>query len=161
MNNFEFALKMEENGEEYYRKQAEENKDNALYNVFIMMAEDEAKHAKILLKKFKEEEYELTDNGTLDKSFNVIKEQEEIFKDFADIPKQLNAYKAALENERQSAELYKKLFDESEDDESKELFEFLIKEEMDHHNILEELVLELNKPDEWVESAEFGVRPEY
>ncbi|HWQ41417.1 MAG TPA: rubrerythrin, partial [Desulfosporosinus sp.] len=40
-------------------------------------------------------------------------------------------------------------------------FEYLIKQEEDHYTIIEQLVSLLSRPEEWVESAEFGVREEY
>ena len=60
--------------------------------------------------------------------------------------------------ERESIELYKKLLSESSDD--KELFEFLIKQEEEHYRLIEEIVKLVNRPNVWVESAEFGLRRE-
>jgi len=39
MNDLNFAIKMENDGEKYYREQAEINKNNALYTVCLKMAE--------------------------------------------------------------------------------------------------------------------------
>ena len=48
MNLLEFAIKMEMEGEGFYRAQAEQNKDGNLYGMFISLAEDEKMHADIL-----------------------------------------------------------------------------------------------------------------
>ena len=50
---------------------------------------------------------------------------------------------------------------ESNDPQSKMLFHFLIQQETRHVNLLEELVKQVKRPEEWVESAEFGTREEY
>lgn len=43
----------------------------------------------------------------------------------------------------------------------KKIFEFLIEQESDHYKVLEQLIELVNRPNDWVESAEFGVRKEY
>ncbi len=43
-----YAIKMELDGEKYYKEQAKLNRENNLYNVFMDLAKDESDHAKIL-----------------------------------------------------------------------------------------------------------------
>jgi len=157
MNNLEFAINMEHDGEKFYKRQAEINKDNSLNTVFLLLEKDEAHHAQILQNKFNE----LTDNNTLSQVNNVFKESKGFISEFEKIPNQLDAYKFALEIERKSIDLYTSFLSESTDDQSKELFEFLIKQEKDHYTIFEELILLIERPEEWVENAEFGIREEY
>jgi len=157
MNNLEFAINMEHDGEKFYKRQAEKNKDNSLNTVFLLLEKDEAHHAQILQNKFNE----LTDNNTLSQVNNVFKESKGFISEFEKIPNQLDAYKFALEIERKSIDLYTSFLSESTDDQSKELFEFLIKQEKDHYTIFEELILLIERPEEWVENAEFGIREEY
>jgi len=153
----EFAINMEHDGEKFYKRQAEINKDNSLNTVFLLLEKDEAHHAQILQNKFNE----LTDNNTLSQVNNVFKESKGFISEFEKIPNQLDAYKFALEIERKSIDLYTSFLSESTDDQSKELFEFLIKQEKDHYTIFEELILLIERPEEWVENAEFGIREEY
>jgi rubrerythrin len=49
----------------------------------------------------------------------------------------------------------------SDNDKDKELFEFLLREERKHLTLFDELVKMLTRPEEWVESAEFGLREDY
>ncbi len=162
MNNLEMAIQMEEKGASYYKRQAEDHKDTPLELIFLMMAEDEIKHREILKSRFQRKiEYSLIDNGTLDKTLNIFNEQRAVIQELHQLPTQLNVYKEALENEKQSIDLYRSHFKEAKTDADKELFEFLIKEEMNHHNILDEIVMALTSPEDWVESAEFGKRREY
>jgi len=161
MNSFEFAINMELDGEKYYIEQAKINKENSLNTVFIMLAKDEENHAKIFQNKLKELSYELKDNNTLSEFKDVFKGIGDFKNQIKKIPNQLDLYRGALEKEKQSIELYKKLLSEATDDKEKKLFEYLIKQEEDHFAILEELVLLINRSEEWVESAEFGIRKEF
>lgn len=161
MNSLEFAIKMELDGQNYYIEQSKINKDNSLSTVFLMLAKDEENHARILQNKFNEVFYELKENNTLIQSKNVFKGIGNFKNEIKGIPNQLDLYKEALEKEKQSIDLYKKFLFEETDDNEKKLFEYLTKQEGDHLAVLEELVSLVVRPDEWVESAEFGIRKEY
>ena len=67
----------------------------------------------------------------------------------------------ALEKEKESIELYEKMLEDAVDEKEKMLFKFLIKEEKEHYKLLNDLVLLVSRPEEWVESAEFGLREDY
>jgi len=160
MNVLEFAINMELEGEKYYNKQAENNNDNGLKNIFLMLAKDENDHAKILQNKSNNLPYELNNNETLSEAKNLFKGITDFKNEIKQTPEQLDLYRAALEKEKESINLYEKLLSESNDDKSRNLFNFLINQEKDHYTTLEELVSQLNKCNDWVESAEFGVRLE-
>lgn len=160
MNVLEFAINMELDGEKYYNDQAENTKDTALKTVFLMLAKDEKSHAEILQKKSNKLLFELEPNETLSETKNLFKGIKHFKSEIKQIPNQLDLYRVALEKEKESINLYEKLLLEAADDESKNLFNYLIKQEKDHYEILDELVLQLNKSDDWVESAEFGLTSE-
>ncbi|OLN32744.1 ferritin-like domain-containing protein [Desulfosporosinus metallidurans] len=161
MNILEFAMKMELEGEKYYTEQAEINKDNRLSTVFRMLAKDETMHAKILQNKANKLSYDLKQNETLSEAKNVFSDIGAIKSGIKQIPNQLDVYRLALENEIESITLYRKYLSEAIDDESKRLFEYLIKQEEDHYAIIDLLISLINRSEEWVESAEFGIREEY
>lgn len=161
MNALEFAIKMELEGERYYREQAELHKGNSLEIVFSMLAEDEKRHAKVLEKKINQLEYDLESNESLATAKNVFADKAKVKSEFKEIPSQLDVYRAALENERESISLYLKCASEATDEETKALFEHLIHQEEDHYAILDQLVSLLSHPEEWVEDAEFGIRQDY
>jgi rubrerythrin len=158
MNVLEFAINMELDGEKYYKEQAENTTDTALKTLFLILAEDENAHAKVLQQKSNKLVYELKNNETLSETKNLFKDIKHFKSEIKEIPNQLDLYRVALEKEKESITLYEKFLLESSDDESKKLFSFLINQEEDHYEILEELVSQLNKSDDWVESAEFGIR---
>ena len=138
MNSLEFAFKMERDGEKYYKDQAERNKDNRLHSLFLMLAKDEENHAKIFQDRFNDSAYTLADDDTLSKSKNIFKEAENFKSEIREIPKQLEIYHEALNMEKQSIDLYTKLLSEATDDQEKRLFEYLIRQEKEHFEIIED-----------------------
>ena len=160
-NDLKFAMNMDVEGERFYRQQAEINKDNSLYTVCLMMADEEKAHAAILAQKAKEEPYELPDSHTLAQAKSIFNGIQDIKSDVKDIMSQLDFYRVAADNEKQSIDLYTKYLKEATVPSEKELFEYLIKQEKQHYEILDELAALLQNAEEWVEFAEFGIRKEY
>jgi len=161
MNSIEFAIKMELDGEKYYREQAENNQDNPLNIIFVFLADDEKGHAALLQNELEKITYDLADNQTLAETNNVFKERGDFKNKFEKIPDQLDVYRMALQMEKDSIELYQKFFAESTDEQTKKLFGYLVKQEENHFKIFDNLITLVERPDEWVEDAEFGVLEEY
>ncbi|MDR3601486.1 MAG: ferritin family protein [Desulfosporosinus sp.] len=161
MNIIEFAIKMELEGEKYYSEQAEINKGNSLSTVLLMLAKDEAMHAEIIQNKANKLPYDLKQTETLAEAKNVFSDIGVIKSEIKHFPDQLDVYRVALEKEKESITLYQKYLSEATDDESKKLFEYLIKQEEGHYAIIDQLVTLVSRPEEWVESAEFGLRADY
>ncbi len=72
---------------------------------------------------------------------------------------QVDIYRSAQEKEKESIALYKKMAAENAD--AGDLSAFLVAQEEEHFLILDEIVKAVDRPNEWVESAEFGLREEY
>lgn len=161
MTALEFAIIMELQGEQYYREQAKVNHGTSLEAVFLMLANDEKMHANVLEKKVNKLNYVLEPIETLTAAKNVFTDKVRIKNEIKEIPSQIDIYRAAMENEKESILLYQKYLNEATDEENKNLFEYLILQEKDHYEVLERLVTLLSRPEEWVEDAEFGVREEY
>lgn len=161
MNSYEFAIKMELDGKKYYTEQAELNKANSLKTVFLMLAKDEEEHARILRSEFDELSYELQDNNTLAEAQNVFEGIADFKNEIREVPDQLDLYRDAMEKENQSIKLYKKMILDATDAKTKKLFEYLIRQEEEHYLILENLVILINRPKDWIEASEFGIRKEY
>ncbi|MPW25890.1 rubrerythrin [Alkalibaculum sp. M08DMB] len=161
MNSIEFAINMELEGEKYYTEQAELNRDNNLSTVFLILAKDERDHADILRNKSKNLPFELNKSNVLTESKGIFKQLGEGKSIINDTALQLDVYKSALDTEKRSIDLYKDLLDQTEDEREKEVFEFLVEQEEEHYKILNELIILLTRPEEWIESAEFGIRKDY
>ena len=161
MNNWKFAIDMELDGEKYYKEQANINKDNGLNVVCLMLAQDEKKHAQILTDKMNEKSFQLIESETLSKAKNIFKGMGDIKSEDKEIPSQLDFYRSATEKEKQSIDLYKEYLSKATENTEKELFQYLIKQEEKHYEVLDNIASLLIKPEEWVENAEFGIRKDY
>ena len=155
------AIEMETDLEKYYLKQAKINKGNELEQIFTMLANDEKEHASILRSKLEEIDYSLEDSKSLQETKDLFKNMEDFNLDIKELPSQLDSLRFALDMEKKSIDAYKKMQTESDNEDAKEVFEFLIRQEKKHFEIIEELIFHLNKPNDWVEDAEFTQRHEY
>ncbi len=155
------ALSLEYDLEKYYRSQAEKNKENSLSVVFTMLAGEEEKHAEILLGKADMLDLKVQDNNILTEARGLFKRMKDFKSDMKELPSQLDSYRMALEMEQKSLEFYKKLHENAADEKAKETYRYLIKQEDNHCIIIEEMVKLTTRPEEWVESAEFGEREDY
>ncbi len=150
------AVKMELEGEKLYLDMAEANKDNSLHIIFLALAKDEANHAKILRDKIAGVSADLSaDSTTMASVFGDAS----AFQFAGKKPAQVDIYRSAQEKEKESIALYKKMT--AEDASAEALTAFLIGQEEEHFLILDEIVKAVDRPNEWVESAEFGLRDEY
>ncbi len=161
MNYLDFAIQMELDGEKYYREQAEKNKGTALYTIFTLLAKDEKFHAETLRKKADKLPYELTDKNALSEYENVFKNMDDFKQSIKASPDQIDAYRMALEKEKESIELYEKMISQANDSQSEELFKYLITQEKSHYKIFDELVHHLRHAHEWIESAEIRHTEKY
>ncbi len=160
MNAFEIAIMLEKEGEEFYRKQADTH-INHLRIVFILLAEDEAMHAKLIENSIAGKYDELPNQKTLKKIKQLFEKDTNFSLDTKEILTQLDVYRLALVKEKESIDLYKEMLLESKNKQEKQLFTFLVLQEQEHFRILEELIIMVNRPNDWVEAAEFGKREEY
>ena len=159
MNSLELAIEMEMDSKRFYLEQAEKTEDSGLKSIFITLAEEESIHARILKNKADTLSYELVDTyAEIKNIFVEIGDYKNIIKQ---LPDAIDVYTLGLENEKKSIDLYQKMLQEAVDERDKKIFEYLIEQENDHYKVLEQLIEMVNRPNEWVESAEFGLRKEY
>jgi len=161
MDVLQFALDMELEGERYYRRQSEKYATTPLETVFDVLAKDEAKHAGILRSKIEGEAFERKANERRADSKSLFSGLQDYKPSVEEIPDQAELYHAALEMEQRSIDLYADLRSKADDIQLRPLFDFLVQEETRHHQILEDVFRFVNRPNEWVEAAEFGLREEY
>ena len=126
-----------------------------------MLADDEKAHARILTDKLATGKCQLIDSDTLAQAKNIFSGLGDLHSDVKAYLSQLDFYRLALEKEQQSIDLYSRYSDLAKAPLEKELFDFLVKQEKHHYEVLDELVTLLAHAEEWVENAEFGRRKEY
>jgi len=160
MNTLDYAIEMELDGEKYYEEQAKLNENKSVKTVCLLLARDEEMHAQILQNKMNELSYELSDTKSYAKIKSIFKDADNFKSEIRDNPTQLEFYRTALEKEKQSIALYTDFLAKAADIKESDLFKYLIEQETLHFSLLDEMVTMLRHAEEWVESAEFGLRTE-
>lgn len=161
MNVFEFAMKMEKEGQEYYEQQATKSDNPALKRIWHDLAADEVKHYEIF-RRFRDGEVkeaaQMSKSGTqiLDTAKTVFEElaaQNQDFK-FSDIV--VAAWKKAQELELKTEQFYRVKEDEETQPDAKKAFGLLANEEAKHVHLIEHVLDFLNQPKAWLEDAEWS-----
>jgi rubrerythrin len=161
MKSLEYALQTEIEGIEFYLAKAEANKENALHKVFVMIAKDELRHAAILRRLMQGKLDSLPDNKTLASRESIFSDMETFLDDYYSSSEQLDVYRLAREIEKKGIDLYHQLAAQSQIESERDVFHYLMEQEQEHYELFNELVTRVARPEEWVESAEFGQREDY
>lgn len=160
MRRLDFAIQMENEGEQYYLSQAALHQTDPLHQVFEKLAHAEHRHADLLQKRAQNENYSL-DDKMLECFKNVFDGLADFkSKDFYP-PDQLAVYRLAIGLEQKSIELYQAMLNDAADENDRVLLKFLVDQEKIHLALFDELEIMLNRPVDWIEAAEFGKREEY
>jgi len=155
MNVYEYAMKVEKEGEAYYREMSAAATNQGLKKIFTMLADEEVKHYNVFKNMLKRENMDLnsldliTDTKTI---FQTLSEEKDNVTFDAD---QIQFYKDAIKREENSHNFYAEKAAELEDEKQKEIFIHIAEEEIKHKQVLEEIVAFLEEPADWVASAEF------
>jgi rubrerythrin len=162
MNIYKYAMKMEKDGENYYRELANKTEDIGLQNILKMLADEEVRHYNIIEQMMKSKaSAELAETGILKKVKNIfikIKGKNLVFN--FDLP-QINFYRKAQEIEEKSYKFYIKMSDKVEIESQRKVFLKLAGEEKKHMFLLENLVEFVSRPETWIENAEFNHLDDY
>jgi len=161
MSALRFAIQLELDGEKYYNEQAQINRDNGLFTVFQLLAEEERMHAEILQQYAEKEDYTLVDSKSYSEFESVFANMGDFSKKTKTLPGQIDAYRLALTKEQEMIDLYKEMHHDAETEQDKKLFRFLVEQEKLHYKLFDEIIQHLIKAEQWVEDAEFGIREEY
>jgi len=161
MNDYNFAINMENEGENFYREQALKNKDNALYTVCLSLAEDEKRHAQIIQNKMNQMPYVLGAMDTLSKAKSIFEGLGDFKLPQKETLNQFDFYRMAVDIEQKSIALYTEYKGNAQNEKEKELLDYLIMQEKQHFETLDEISRMIRQSMELFENAEFGVRPEY
>lgn len=155
MDLFEFSIQMEKDAEQLYRKMAENAPVPGIKKVLLMLAEDEVKHRVAIEHLQKKLDVPDQKGVALDIKtvFDDLKSDDSITSISVNA---VEDYKKAVEIEKRGMAFYKEKFEEADDPVSKKLFEALMKQESYHLRTCENLLDMVQKPDWWVENAEFS-----
>ncbi len=160
MNIFEFAMEKEKYSEDYYRRLAKRTNNKGLETIFNMLADEEAKHYKIVSDMKEDVAPDLADTTVLSDAKNVFTKMRKSAQKFSFDISQTELYKKAQDIEKQSQNFYLEKAKEAEETQ-KEIFLSLAEEEKKHYFLLENIIDFVSRPQTWLENAEWHHLDEY
>lgn len=161
MEIFEYAMQMEKDGENFYRKASEESPNRGVKTILTMLADEEVRHYNVIEKMKSAEPPQLADSTILTDAKNVFAQLKESGEKFTSQTNQIKLYQKALDIEKQSRDFYTEKAGEVSDKSPKELFLRLAREEQKHYVLVENIIDFVSRPDTWLENAEFYHLDEY
>ena len=155
MDIIDFAIGMETEGEKIYRGLAEKTDNAGMKNIFGYLADAELNHIEV----FKN----MNSGGTAElENDNIIEESKKIFEDMGKDPARVSMenvevglYRDALSAEQKSIDYYQENSDRFEGDQ-KRVIQDIIEEEKKHYRIIENIIEFVNRPQTWLENAEWN-----
>jgi rubrerythrin len=161
MNVFEFAMKMEKDGQTYYEQHAAKESNPALKKIWEQLAGDEAKHYEIFRRMkdgqigeaAKMSSVETKILATAKTVFQELSAKDKDVKFSKDI---FEAWEKAQDVEVETEEFYRQKQEEEKDPEVKKAFGLLADEEKKHVHLIEHVLDFLHEPRSWLEDAEFN-----
>jgi len=160
MNILEFALQMEKDGENFYRRLAEQSNNKGVKAIFTLLADEEVKHYNYLkaLPQDKPEYKQTTILSDVKNVFAQMKEANDVFNPEA---AQIKLYRKAQDIEKKSEDFYQDNAQKTQKPREKELFLQLAEEEKRHYFLLDNLIEFVSRPQTWLETSEFYHLDEY
>jgi rubrerythrin len=155
MNVYDYAMKVEKDGEAYYKELASKAPNAGLKKVFTILAEAEVRHYNVFKSMRDKDGQDIksldisTDTKTIFETLQAQKESVDFGED------EVKFYEDAIKREEDSYQFYVDKANELSDENEKEVFLNIAQEEVKHKAILENILTFIQEPDNWVGSAEF------
>lgn len=155
MNVYDYAMKVEKDGEEYYRELASKSPNEGLKKVFNILADAEVKHYQVFKSMRDKDGQDInaldisTDTKTIFETLSAQKEKVNFKQD------EIKFYEDAIKREDDSYHFYLSKANELENENEKVIFMNIAQEEIKHKEILENILVFIQEPSNWVGSAEF------
>jgi rubrerythrin len=155
MGIFEFAMQKEKYSENYYRELAGKTGNKGLQNILNMLADEEAKHYKVVQQMKTNMPNKITNTPVLKNAKKVFQNLRESMEKFNFDISELQLYEKAKDIEQEAKQFYLEKADEADNPDQKEIFKRLANEEQKHFIILENICDFVAKPQSFLENAEF------
>lgn len=156
------AIVLETRAREYYEEAEKRVRDPSATKILGLLADEERKHAEIL-EAMKRGNYADLEASSLLQTVRGLVEgavkggQSAISTDAS----MRDTLQRAMEIEQTTERFYRAHAERAEEKQLQDLFEYLAKQEAGHYLLVGSLAEYFDRPAEWVESAEFGLRKEY
>ena len=161
MNVFEFAMKMEKDGQHFYESQSEKSDNPALKKIWLQLASDEIKHYEIF-KRLRDghlaEASRMANLGTsilnnAQSVFEILSQEKRDYTFGGDI---IAAWNKAQEIEVETETFYRQKEKDESQPEVKKAFHLLADEDHKHVILIEHVLDFLHQPKSWLDDAEWS-----
>jgi len=150
MNVIDVAKKMETDAIQFYSEAAKKTSYPAGKKMFETIVEDEKRHLEIVTRLIEGLDVNMTDVHPMQNIRTVFeKMKDDMMERVAATSDELEAFKIAMQMEKEGLDFYTKLAAEAETEKEKTLFEKLIYEEQQHYNIFASTYDFLNDTGNW------------
>ena len=164
MNIYDFAINFEIENRELYEELAEKSGNEHLRGVFLRLAKAEKEHEHIvrqLKEQKKVDEVETDILSSAKDAFESISKDLEGQENKAFPQKQVDVYKKAKEMEVDSYKFYTEKAEEADQADVEKAFKRLAEEERKHERIIDSIIEMVNRPNTWLDDAEWNHLEEY
>lgn len=159
MNIFEFAMKMELDGKNYYEENAATIDNPTLKNILLELARDEQKHYNIFKAMRNNIPVENQDShhteilAKVKNIFETLKADDSGFSFTEDIK---SIWLKARDIEKKAETFYREKINEVDGENNKNILRRIADEEHKHWILVENVISFLDRPGQWLENAEWG-----
>jgi rubrerythrin len=164
MDIFAFAMKMEMDGRNFYLEHAAKASSPELKKILEELADDELKHYQIFksLQEGLAVEYEEAGRTKiLSSTKNVFEAMRAEKKEFSFSTDAQKTWEEAREIEKRSENFYREKAKEVTDEKQKHILERIADEEHKHWVTIEQVIKFLDRPQHWLENAEWSQLEDY
>jgi len=150
MNAVEIAIKMETDAIDFYKSASEKVRNKVGQKMFLSITEDEKRHLQLLTDIMKGMEITAQDINPMRRIKTIFEELRHEMMDRVEATEdELNAFKIAMDMEKQGVEFYKKAASEAPSPKEKALFERLVKEEEQHFAVFSNTYFFMHDSGSW------------
>lgn len=162
MNIYEYAMKMEKDGENYYRELARNADNEGVRNILNMLADEEVKHFYVLQQmKNNDDHVDLADSNVLENAKNIFMQMREGHGALVADEVQARLYRSVEATESKSYNFYLEKSEAAESEAEKALLLKLAAEERQHMVLMGNIADFVSRPETWIEDAEYNHLDEY
>ena len=150
MNAIEIAIRMEKDAIAFYTEAAQKTRNPVGKKMLHSITEDEKRHLQALSQIFKDVDIHLDEVSPMKNMRTVFESmKDEMIKRVEATADELEAFKIAMQMEKEGIEFYKKAEAEAQKEKEKALFARLAKEEQQHHDIFANTYFFLSDTGSW------------
>jgi rubrerythrin len=156
MTVMEFAMKMEKDGEKFYRDLAAAATDKGLAVIANELADAEAKHYLVFDAMRESRKMDLGESRILSNAKNIFAKMAESGTRTGFLESEVRLYRKAKEIEQQSIDFYTKSAQETANPGEKEVLLRVAEEEKKHFFLVVNMIEFMSRPSNWLEFSEWN-----